>query len=421
MNSFKGKKLLILAGASVHCKVVEAAKEMGVYTIVTDYLESSPAKEIADEKWMLNIMNVEEIVKRCEAEGVDGVINVCIDPGQRPYQAICEKLNLPCFGDYHQFHVLTDKTAFKDFCVKNGVDIIPTYTTADVENDNVEYPLLIKPVDSRGSRGMSVCYNMNEALKGIEFASDESSNGEVVIEKYMEGKQDFSMTYLVVDGKPNLVRIGDRYLGKREDGLNKQCIFSMSPSRYSDMYIKNVHPHVVDFIKNLGIKNGPVFMQGFVDGNTVRFYDPGLRFPGTDYEKLFYKATGIDLMKMVIEFALNGKITDKFGNPVNGYRLAGHTCAQMFVSARAGKIAAYDGIEEIAANKNIITADQRYFEGETVPPSGDVKQRVAEIVILTEEKSRVKELVEWVYDTLKVCDEDGKDMIVSKMDTEILS
>ncbi|MGM9779306.1 MAG: hypothetical protein ACI3ZD_13420, partial [Prevotella sp.] len=58
---FKGKKILILAGAGVHCKDVRAAKELGAYTIVTDYLDPhlSPAKTIADEYWMLNIMDVD--------------------------------------------------------------------------------------------------------------------------------------------------------------------------------------------------------------------------------------------------------------------------------------------------------------------------------------------------------------------------
>ena len=59
---FKGKKLLILAGAGVHSKVVRAAKEMGIYTIVTDYLEDSPAKQIADEAWLTDIMDTESIV-----------------------------------------------------------------------------------------------------------------------------------------------------------------------------------------------------------------------------------------------------------------------------------------------------------------------------------------------------------------------
>lgn len=94
MNN-KHQKLLILAGAGPHCKVVEAAKELGVYTIVTDYLADSPAKRIADESWMLDITDVDAIVERCIQENVTGVLNFCIDPGQKPYQQICERLGLP--------------------------------------------------------------------------------------------------------------------------------------------------------------------------------------------------------------------------------------------------------------------------------------------------------------------------------------
>ena len=70
MDDFSGKKLLILAGAGVHNKVVRAAKEMGIYTIVTDYLEDSPAKKLADESWMYSITDVDAIVERCKKEHI---------------------------------------------------------------------------------------------------------------------------------------------------------------------------------------------------------------------------------------------------------------------------------------------------------------------------------------------------------------
>ena len=108
MYNLKGKKLLILAGAGVHNKVVRAAKEMGIYTIVTDYLPDSPAKKLADEAWMLNITDVDAIVEKCKEEHVDGVMNFCIDPAQKPYYEICKRLNLPCIGTKETFDVLTD-------------------------------------------------------------------------------------------------------------------------------------------------------------------------------------------------------------------------------------------------------------------------------------------------------------------------
>ena len=182
---------------------------------------------------------------------MDGVLNVCIDPAQRPYQEICEKLDLPCFGNKKQFQVLTDKRAFKDFCIMNGVDIIPEYKIEDIKKGNIEYPILIKPVDSRGSRGQTVCYSIETTNEAIQYAKKESSNGEVIIEKYMVGKQDFTMSYLVVDKEPYLIRTADRFLGKEEDGLNKQCIFTISPSSSTELYLNNVDYHVRQFIKSL--------------------------------------------------------------------------------------------------------------------------------------------------------------------------
>ena len=107
----KGKKLLILCGNAIHCKVVEAAKEMNVYTIVTDSLplEDAPAKQMADEALFLDVRDVDAIVDYCREHCVDGVLNFCNDLAQRPQHKICEALGLPCFGTEKQYHLLTDK------------------------------------------------------------------------------------------------------------------------------------------------------------------------------------------------------------------------------------------------------------------------------------------------------------------------
>lgn len=70
---------MILGGTAQQIKLVEAAKKMGVYTIVTDYLVDSPAKKVADEAWMHNIKDVDQIVERCKQEQVNGVICGYID------------------------------------------------------------------------------------------------------------------------------------------------------------------------------------------------------------------------------------------------------------------------------------------------------------------------------------------------------
>ena len=316
-NKFNGKKLLILAGAGVHCKVVRAAKEMGIYTIVTDYLEmkDSPAKQIADEAWMLNITDIDAIVEKCRQEKVDGVLNFCIDPAQKPYQQICEKLGMPCIGTKEQFDILTDKRKFKNYCIAHNVDVIPEYTYEDIIADKAEYPLFIKPTDSRGSRGQSVCHNKEEALKAIEFAKRESSDNGFLCEKYMGGYQDLASAFFVVSGEPYLVKFGDRHLGLKKDNTNNQVLCTELPSDFSKQFVATIYDRVKNMIQSLGIKYGPVFMQGFIDGNTIRYYDPALRMPGGDYDVILEKATGFSTVKSMIHFALTGNIMTMPGLP----------------------------------------------------------------------------------------------------------
>lgn len=416
MERYDGKKLLILAGAGVHNKVVRAAKEMGIYTIVTDYLEDSPAKAIADEAWMYNIMDVDPIVAKCKEIGIDGVLNFCIDPAQIPYQKICEKLGLPCIGTKEQFDILTDKRKFKNYCIAHNVDVIPDYSKEDIINDKAEYPVFIKPSNSRGSRGQFICKNKEDALNAIPKASQESSDGNFVCEKYMGGKQDIGSAFFVVDGEPHLVKFGDRLLGKQEDNLDKQVMCTVLPSNSSDMFEKTTIERVKNMIKSLGIKFGPVFLQGFVDGNTVRYYDPGFRMPGGDYDLILKKATGFDTVGSMIQFALTGDITNCIGNPNSAYRLNGGKALLFTISVRSGTISSIDGFDTILNHPNVVYGRQILPVGTTVPASGDIQQRAAAFGAFVPAGYDVNSFVSELYSTYKVYDEYGKDMVVSKVD-----
>lgn len=408
------KKLLVLAGAGVHSKVVETARQMGIYTIVADFLPDSPAKSIADEALELNIFDIDRLCDYCKDNEVDGVINFCIDPAQRPAFQIANRLGLPVFGDERQVHILTDKVSFKAFCRENNVDVIPEYTLEEVEKGLVEYPILVKPTDSRGSRGITVCRNMDQVKAAVELAIPESSTGEYIIEKYMENNQDLTISYIVKDGEPVLFSLGDRNSGRVEDNLNRQLICTIQPSRYIDMYMKYVDERVVNMIKNLGIKNGPVFMQGFVDGNTVRMYDPGIRYPGNEYERIFAKATGINPMKSLISYIVGGEILDYNGGYVGSYMLNGKRAIQYMINVGPGIIGRFDGLDKIAEHPNIIDVQQRHFVGTKVENTGDIRHRAGEISILVDDnKDKMFEVIKFVQNNLIIENIEGESMIIS--------
>lgn len=417
---FTGKKLLVLAGAGVHSKVVRAAKDMGIYTIVTDYLKDSPAKLIADESWMLNIMDTDAVISRCRQAGVDGVLNFCIDPAQMPYYEICTRLGLPCYGTKKEFDILTDKAAFKHYCTSHNVNVIPEYSADDVLNGRAEFPVLVKPAMSRGSRGQKVCFTPEEAVAALKDAESASFNGRALCEKYMTGKPELGTAFFAVNGEPYLVKLGDRLPGKPEDNMQRQAMCTRLPSRSSKTFTQKTAPAVKAMLKAMGVKFGPVFIQGFEDGETVRFFDPARRMPGGDYDLVLKKAAGFDTVKSMIHFALTGDESVHYGNPENSYLLGGGTCLLFAVSVRPGKIARVSGINELLAHPYVVYVRQIIPEGETIPDTGDIEQRVAAAGILIPEGESPSEFCEYFYRTYHVYDENGSDMIISRIDSDLL-
>ena len=411
------KKILVLGSASVHVKLIKAAQEMGIYTITTDNVpyEDSPGKKIADEYWNLNIYDVKEIVKKAKKEHIDGVICGWPDPCQRPYFQICHELGLPCYGDEKQFFKMTDKHAFKKMCEENNVDIIDEFTEADIKGNKVEFPVFVKPVDSRGSRGQAVCYTMKELLSAIEVAKEESSNGDVLIEKYIKGSQEFHVTYFFVDGEPYLLRTSDNYCGSEEMHMEKVVSCAVMPSRYTSQYIEKAHPNVVKMFKNLGIKNGPIFMQGFEDNGVFRFFDPGLRFPGVDYELVFKKVFNVDLMKAMIQIALTGK-TDVV-IPKDAAFIKGGRASVLYLTIRACTISHLDGEKEVNKNKHVISYLPRCKEGEKIDWAYNVNQRLGEVDLLCANTVELINTINFVNSTLIATDEKGEDAIFARFDT----
>ena len=417
MNHLKGKKLLVLAGQDVHRKLVETSMKMGVYTIVADYLENSSCKKIADESSMLSILDVDGIIKLCKERKIDGIANFCNDPASRIVQQVSERMGYPSIGTWEQVSTFTNKKLFKAACIKYGIDIIQEYTEEDINAGRVEFPVLVKPIDSRGSRGSTICDSPNELIEAIQIAKDASNCGSVLVEKYMGGHQELSITYVVIDGNPYLISVGDRHSGRREDNVDKILSCMIQPSWAMAIYLKNVDSKVKRLIRNLGIKNAAVFMQGFVDGDTIRMFDPGYRFAGNEYERAYAVATGVNPMESIVTYALTGRMKDFSGKYEGSYDLNGKVAVQYMINGRPGIISKYIGIEDIEHHPNVIYVGYKYSIGDKIENTGSTKHRIFDITFLVDRSEKaVNSVIDFVNTHLKILDEKGEDMIVSKFD-----
>lgn len=418
--SYSGKKLLIIGGAYQHVKVVEAAKRLGVKTYVVDYTdrEKAPAKLVADHDYKIDIFDTDSIVKLCRDNKIDGVLACNFDVCQKPYLEVCNKLGLPCFGNAEQFEQLTDKRKFKSLCRDNDVDVIPEYTEETIRNYEFnEFPIFIKPAESSSSYGQTICYKREEIDEAVKLAKSTSRNGEVVIERYMKDFPDFAIQGIVLGRRFHIIRIGDRFLGTGE--LNKSEVFGVYPSIYSGLYYTNVHSKIEKMLNKMGCKNCPVFLQGFVDGDTIRFYDPGLRFSGMEYELIYDKLFGINMSEECVKFALSGKFDDELDNIIDKARTTAFG-ALMYIPLYSGTIARIEGEEDIVSHINVVTMKKQYGVGDFVGTHNNAKQRLAEIDFICESIEEVQEMILWIFSKLKVWDAEGKDMVNRNFDVHRL-
>ncbi len=411
----RNKRLLILGGSGPYRKVVQAAREMGVYTIVVDRHASSGVKQLADMCISYDLLDVEGILAWCRENPVDGVMNFCVDFAQKTQLKLAKALGLPCSYEEDQVRIFSDKSQFKKVLVESGLSVIPSYSEEDIETDRVEYPILIKPAESSGSRGSMICEDRETARAALVQAKETSRNGKAVLEKYMQDAQEFQFTYFLVNGKVYLIRTADSYEGSKADRLERVVACGISPSRYTDEYVSTTHEKVVSMFRKLGLKNGPCFMQGFYDHGVFRFFDPGMRFPGVDYDRVYQREFGVDLAKLMVELALTGKIAEDI-LPDDMARLNGKTAAVLFPFMKAGNFTSLAGEEILRQDARVFSYSLRHEPGSRVEWTYDVNQRLAEIDLIGADKEDLREAIKRIQTQLHALDQEGREMRFSPFD-----
>ena len=220
----KGKRLLVLGSTKLIGTIVTKAQKLGVYTIVTDNrpLDKAPAKQIADEYFNIDFSDFASISRLIKEKHIDGVLTGFTDSYMEYYLRICEENGLPCYGNKRQIDIATDKSVFKQACIDCGVPVIPGIT-ADKEElvsafaKENGYPIMVKPVDNSGSRGVIKCENENDLHDAFEYAISFSKCGKVIAEKYMEC-DNVAASYFAANGDIRLSTTDDRWMYKADSG-----------------------------------------------------------------------------------------------------------------------------------------------------------------------------------------------------------
>lgn len=255
------KKIMLLGGLCYLLPIIEEAHRLGLYVITADYLPNNIAHKYSDEYCNVSIIDKEAVLKVAQELKIDGILSHAVDPGVVSAAYVAEKMGLPFQCSYKAACILQDKHLFRQFLLENSFNCPNANGYNNIEEalkdvDYFNWPVIVKPVDSAGSKGVSKVDNPEKLHDAIEYALSESHNGCFIIEDFLE-KKGFSAgsESFVVDGKLLYNGFYDQYFDK--NALNPYTPSAeVWPSIMEEKYQNEIKSELQRLFTLLGVTTG---------------------------------------------------------------------------------------------------------------------------------------------------------------------
>lgn len=305
----KQKKLLLLGAMPTHIPVIQRAKERGIYVITCDYIPDNPGHKYADEAHYDSTTDnnaVYSLAKKCN---VDGIMTFNSDPAAATAAYVSEILGLSSSG-YNAVSIMSEKDKFRQFLYDNGFNT-PRFNRYTSFNElwedkfSFQWPIIIKPVDSSGSKGVSVVFNENQMSSCFEEAMSFSRSKRVIVEEFIEseGAQIHGNAF-VKNGKIEFIYLGDHHFDAKINNLLP--ISTTWPSVRKTAEIKAVEKEVQRFITAIGYKQGGIDIEARISAKDGKIYliEVGARNGGDYVPIVIQKASGFNFIDAWIDCVL---------------------------------------------------------------------------------------------------------------------
>lgn len=182
---------MLLGGAAHIVPVIEVAHKHGIYVITVDYLPDNIAHRYSDEYVNVSIIDKEAVLKAAQEHQIDGIVSFGIDPGVESAAYVQEQMHLPALGPYQSARILQNKDLFRAFLAEHGFNVPKSKGFASKEEALAdigwyEYPMIVKPADGSGSKGVTRVDNKTELIHALDIAFGRSRCGNVIVEAFIE-------------------------------------------------------------------------------------------------------------------------------------------------------------------------------------------------------------------------------------------
>lgn len=307
------KKLLLLGGLKYLIPVIKKAKDLGYYVITCDYLPNNIAHQYSDEYHNVSIIDKEAVLSLAKSLSIDGIMSFAVDPGVLTAAYVSKNMGLTSPGPYESIEILQNKAKFRNFLRENGFNTpnSKSYTNLDkaIEEFDFKLPVIVKPVDAAGSKGVNKVSNIENLKNAILFAIENSPSKTFIIEDFIENLEHSSDSdCFSINGSLDFITFSNQHFDKESPNPYTPSGFTW-PSTMSQNNQDYLKSELQRLIKLLNMKTSIYNVEVRVSTNgTPYIMEVSPRGGGNRIAEMIEKSTDIDLITYAIKYAMGEKI-----------------------------------------------------------------------------------------------------------------
>lgn len=309
------KKLMLLGGMRYLVPVIEAAHKLGAYVITCDYLPNNIAHKYSDEYCNVSILEKDKVLEKAKELKIDGILSFACDPGVVTAAYVAEKMGLPSSGPYESVEILQNKGKFRKFLTENNfnVPVAKQYTDIETALNDIEmfnWPVIVKPTDSAGSKGVTKVEEKDKLKDAINYALKFSHSNEFIIEDFLEKVGDSSdCDSFSVDGELKFVSFSAQKFDENCENPYTPAAFTW-PASISKEHQEELTNEIQRLLKLLDMKNSIYNIETRECTNGKAYImECSPRGGGNRLAEMVRYMTGVDMITNIVKVAL-GMETD---------------------------------------------------------------------------------------------------------------
>ena len=403
------KRLMLLGGLRYLLPIIEEAHKLGIYVITADYLPDNIAHKYSDEYCNVSIIDKDAVLKVAQALRIDGILSHAVDPGVVTAAYVAEKMNLPFQCSYNSACILQDKSLFRQFLSDNGFNCPKAKGYNKVEEalkdlDYFNWPVIVKPVDSAGSKGVTKVEAQNDILNAIKNAQESSHCGRFIIEDFLtfEGFHS-SADPFTINGELVFTSYSDQLFDKEADNPYTPSLI-IWPSSMKKNHQKYLDSEIQRLMNLLNMKTGIYNIESCVGKNGKPYImEVSPRGGGCKIAELQKMAYGVDLIENEIRKAVNLPLKEIKQTECNGY------WCEMVIHARPHQQGIFKSlnISPDIEKKYIKLIDLSVKQGDAVLPFTGANMSLGDMFLKFDSRDELEDVMshsnEWLKIELENC------------------